>query len=486
MKHFYWIPGAILSLLTGQAMAIGLGNLDDFEDETTQGWSQGPVSPNPPIVIPGGGDGGGEDAYLEVSANGGPGAGGRLVVFNEDPRWTGDWIAAGVNKIRINLANFGASDLQFRVAVGNPQSAFCYSLTTPVNVPADAVWRNFEILIDESTMTQVSGAVSFADALANVNQLRLLSSAAPSCQGDQAEAFLGIDDVQSDADIDLDGINNSIDNCTDVANPRVCIDNTGAVPVPALAFTNQVDCETAGFNWGQPDTDGDLYGNACDFDIAPQPGPFPSGDCQQNFLDLQTLKNAFFSNSTQPQYNPDADFDFGGTINFNDLQALKNGLFGTPGPGLGNCGCAPDVANDQGNNTDFVGLQMFVRGGLILDWGAVNGINNFVDLGAGNYQARVQLVPGNYGYKVADNDWNIDYANEVDATTPGGPAVTLNGRCGVPDFCAPSEPDPGQGNSPITIDEAGCYQFDMVAGPADEDAPFEADTVDVTVTGPLP
>ena len=37
----------------GTARGVVLGQVDDFEDGTTQGWMRGAVAPNPPSNIPG-------------------------------------------------------------------------------------------------------------------------------------------------------------------------------------------------------------------------------------------------------------------------------------------------------------------------------------------------------------------------------------------------------------------------------------------------
>lgn len=451
-----------LFLMAGtlQAQDIALGLLDNFNDDTTQGWSHGLDSPNPPTVIPLGGPDGSQ--YLENLSTGDPGAGGKHVVWNIDPRWTGDYIAAGVNKIRVNFANFGLEPLQMRVAITRFDFA-CYVSTVPFEVPADATWRNYEFLLDATTMTDVdSSPFDFEDIASDVNEIRILSASTPSCRGDQVFAISGIDDIQTDADTDLDGINNSIDNCTLVANPRQCIED--------LSFDNQADCNLAGFTWGQPDTDGDLYGNQCDADIAPQPGPFPSGDCTVNFLDLNAIKASFFASAGSPTYNADADLVYDGSVNFLDLNVMKAQFFSTPGPGLGNCGCAPDPSDlEPGEN--FAGEEMFVRGGLVLDWGAVSGINSLSNLGDGAYQARFSITAGSYGYKVAASGWSPEYANDVDATVVNGPAIVMG-------------PGGGVGNSPIDIPETGCYEFDVVV--TDGDLMTPASELSISVTGPLP
>ncbi len=113
-----------------------------------------------------------------------------------------------------------------------------------------------------------------------------------------------------------------------------------------LAFAQNVDLDGDGvdhtvdnclrhFNPGQTDSNGDLFGNACDPDI--------DNDFTVNFADLTAVKSAFFSNPAAPAWNPDADFDDSGQINFNDLQIIKSFFFGVPGPaaGVNFCGTFP-------------------------------------------------------------------------------------------------------------------------------------------------
>ncbi len=71
-------------------------------------------------------------------------------------------------------------------------------------------------------------------------------------------------------------------------------------------------------NADQLDSNGDGFGNACDPDL--------NNDLLVDFLDVQLLKNVFFSD--------DADADFTGDekVNFEDLQRMKAFFFGPPGP----------------------------------------------------------------------------------------------------------------------------------------------------------
>ena len=94
-------------------------------------------------------------------------------------------------------------------------------------------------------------------------------------------------------DTDGDGVADSQDNCTTIANAD------------------------------QRDTDEDNIGNACDTDL--------NGDCSVNFGDLAELKAVFFP----APYEEDADFDGDGFVNFGDLASMKSAFFNGPAPGPG-------------------------------------------------------------------------------------------------------------------------------------------------------
>jgi hypothetical protein len=94
--------------------------------------------------------------------------------------------------------------------------------------------------------------------------------------------------VQDDVDSDGDGVTDSDDNCTLLANAD------------------------------QRDTNGDGYGNVCDPDL--------DNDQIVNFADLGLLKSVFFTS------DPDADLDGSGSVNFTDVGTLKAFFFLPPGP----------------------------------------------------------------------------------------------------------------------------------------------------------
>ncbi|MFK7886712.1 MAG: ExeM/NucH family extracellular endonuclease [Gammaproteobacteria bacterium] len=103
-------------------------------------------------------------------------------------------------------------------------------------------------------------------------------------------------DLVGDADTDGDGVADSIDNCTIVANPD------------------------------QRDTDGDGHGNICDADL--------NNDCIVNVVDLGILRTVFFTT------DEDADFNGDGIVNVVDLGRLRTLFFSTPGPSADGALCS--------------------------------------------------------------------------------------------------------------------------------------------------
>jgi hypothetical protein len=94
--------------------------------------------------------------------------------------------------------------------------------------------------------------------------------------------------IESAVDGDEDGVPDSADNCTEIANAD------------------------------QRDTNGDGYGNVCDPDL--------DDNGIVNFLDLAEMKAVFFTS------DPDADLDGNGSVNFQDLGVMKSFFFQPPGP----------------------------------------------------------------------------------------------------------------------------------------------------------
>ncbi len=89
-------------------------------------------------------------------------------------------------------------------------------------------------------------------------------------------------------DSDGDGVADAVDNCSEVANAD------------------------------QRDTNGDMFGNACDADL--------NDDNTINVVDLGILRTVFFT------ADGDADFNGDGVVNVADLGIMRLSFFGAPGP----------------------------------------------------------------------------------------------------------------------------------------------------------
>jgi hypothetical protein len=189
------ISGAALLPAYRASAAITFGQVDTFQDGLTAGWSQGAASPNPSSVIAGGGPGGASDAYLQNVSVGGFGAGSKMVMFNTS-QWAGDYGTAGVNRITADMANFGSSPLSMRVALQDGNFVD-YSSTLAAVLPADGKWHPVVFDLTNAGLTSLGGADTLQQALANVSQLRLLSSAGPAFNGDALAGTLGVDNIRA-------------------------------------------------------------------------------------------------------------------------------------------------------------------------------------------------------------------------------------------------------------------------------------------------
>jgi hypothetical protein len=198
----------VLLCLTGllpvtPVAAVSLGQSDTFEDGTTQGWMVGLLGsphPAPPDNIASGGPAGVDDNYLLLTAVGGNGPGSKLSVINL-AQWAGDYPAAGVGAILMDVNNFGNSDLSLRLLVadptGGPPTNLAFS-TDPIFVPAQSGWQQVKFPFTASDLTAGSGSVNAA--LTQATELRIYHSTAavfpsPVSPIDPVVVQLGVDNI---------------------------------------------------------------------------------------------------------------------------------------------------------------------------------------------------------------------------------------------------------------------------------------------------
>lgn len=184
--------GLSLCLGAAAAQAVVLGATDTFEDGSTNGWTSGGANPTQPANVGTGGPAGAGDNYLLTSSHGGGGAGGKLVVI-AGPQWTGNYSAAGVSAITMDLNNLGASDLSLRLVLFGSGSNTAIS-SNAVVVAAGSGWVPASFSLYRLQLTPSPGS-SVADTLAVVSGLRLFYGTQAVFPGDNVAAQLGMDNV---------------------------------------------------------------------------------------------------------------------------------------------------------------------------------------------------------------------------------------------------------------------------------------------------
>ncbi len=176
------------------AAAISLGQIDDFQDGTLQGWQGG----SSPTNVATGGPAGAGDRYLELDSSGFS-----LGAFNT-AQWSGDYDAAGVGSLRLDLNNFGPDPVSLRVVLFTPGCAFggnsctAWASSAPTTLLAGSGWVSATFTLDESVMTRVLGSDSFLATLQGAERLLLRhdpSPLDPPGSPSAVDAVLGVDNV---------------------------------------------------------------------------------------------------------------------------------------------------------------------------------------------------------------------------------------------------------------------------------------------------
>jgi len=208
---FITISSLIFLFYSSVAGAVTIGQIDDFEQGTFQNWQMGAAVPiNSHLTnIADGGPAGIGDNYLQVNSNGTFTAGGRLTLFNS-LQWTGDYIAAGITTIVMNLNNFSSSEsLNLRLAInggvtdhlGNVTGGL-FSTQASVSLDSSSGWTQVSFSLRPDNLVPVS-RLNFTtgndvlSTLANVTELRLINGNIPSWTGDPVTATIGIDNISA-------------------------------------------------------------------------------------------------------------------------------------------------------------------------------------------------------------------------------------------------------------------------------------------------
>lgn len=204
MRSYPVTPRAVrvaLALLpTSVALGVAPGQTDTFEDGTTQGWTVallGAAHPGPPVNITSGGPAGADDNFLRLSAFGGGGPGSRLVGINGS-QWAGDYLAAGITSITLDVRNFGTSDLALRLLfldpLAGPPNHVAFSIDS-VLVPAGGDWMSVAFPVSVAAFDAQLGTAE--GALRNATELRIFHGFQSTFPGEPVLAVLGVDNIRA-------------------------------------------------------------------------------------------------------------------------------------------------------------------------------------------------------------------------------------------------------------------------------------------------
>ena len=181
---------------TRAAFGIVNGQIDTFEDGTTMNWANGAGNL---INMDTGGPGGANDNFLQLSANGSPAIGGRLTTFNLF-QWLGNYIAAGVNAIDLDLRNQGATTLSIRLAfkTQNLMNSPGY-LSQAITLAPGGGWQHFTVSLSQASLIAVGGPAAYNTFFTTgPGDARIINEAGTSTlNGDPIVGVVGIDNVHA-------------------------------------------------------------------------------------------------------------------------------------------------------------------------------------------------------------------------------------------------------------------------------------------------
>jgi len=209
-RHTLALAAAVVISGLAWPMAAGaspiLGQVDTFEDGTVAGWQVGsPTHPAPPANIASGGPAGVDDNFMMLSAFGaGVNEGSRLTAFNL-AQWAGDYLAAGITSISMDVRNFGPDEVTLRLLLAGPFTPFPQNLAVTLDsilLPAGGDWVSVSFSLLPADLNVLLGTA--AGALSQATELRLFHNTDPTFTGPTSSsppvtAQVGVDNIRAGA-----------------------------------------------------------------------------------------------------------------------------------------------------------------------------------------------------------------------------------------------------------------------------------------------
>jgi hypothetical protein len=180
----------ILILLAGSGRdanaAPTLGFIEKWPVNTSNWIGSAAITYSNPLI--GGAD---DDGFLMMSLA----SPGHFGTKSDGPEYAGDWMAAGINRIKVKLNDLTSNNnLAIHVSVGAQTNLWQYNIGF---LPGVDTWTQFVVdLSDSSLFTRIVGIGSFAGALQNAEILHIRNDLPPFTQvPDNGSGDLGIDDL---------------------------------------------------------------------------------------------------------------------------------------------------------------------------------------------------------------------------------------------------------------------------------------------------
>jgi hypothetical protein len=196
------------SLLVGKSWAITGNQLQDFQSGASQ-WSVSNGAALVP-VLPDEGPAGAGDFALHMSSSelSVP----RLLVINTS-EWDGNWTAAGIFQISMDVRNPNNFDLAMRLGIAGPGGVSSGGsgdthVTQALSVAPDNAWHTLTFNVAAANFTALE-STSTAAALANVSHFRIIHNPSASFIGAFVQGAFDIDNIRAIAPDPIAGDYNS-------------------------------------------------------------------------------------------------------------------------------------------------------------------------------------------------------------------------------------------------------------------------------------
>jgi len=188
-----WIGGLVWLIWHPPLWAVEAGFVEDFSAGTA-GWTGAE-----PAVEPSGGPAGDGDGFLRIEARGANGPGSRLAVYNNSPNWTGDFAAAGITSVDLDIMNLETSPapMSMRLVLFGPNATSNrWTSIEPIVIANDGQWQRISFPVDSEAITRVQGGASYDGMIENVVRLMIRHDAnTPSATGTTIVGQIGIDNI---------------------------------------------------------------------------------------------------------------------------------------------------------------------------------------------------------------------------------------------------------------------------------------------------